>query len=248
VRFVRFPGIFRDPALSVLWLIPRVRPIMNENVRLSGLALIAGSVIVMVTLTFHPSERGLLDPAQVESVVRAMITVHSLALVTLPLWFIGAYGLSRRVSPSNLIGVAGLVTYGFALLAMMNAVVIDGLVTPGLARAIVNATPSQTIGWKIAFSHNVLLDQAFVNVFLVASSTAIALWSSAIVWRGTLARAIGIFGCLLGAATLIGQFTGWLGRNPHTFGIALIGQALWFFSAGVQLCRSKNENGSRLNI
>ena len=246
MRFVRFPRVFCDPALSVLCLIPRVRPIMNENVRLSGWALIAGSVIVVVTLTFHPSEHGLLDPAQIESVVRAMITVHSMALVTLPLWFIGAYGLSRRVSPSNLIGVTGLVIYGFALLAMMNAVVIDGLVTPGLARAIVNAAPDKMIGWKIAFNHNVLLDQAFMNVFLVASSVAISLWSSAIVWRGTLARAIGIFGCLLGAATLIGQFTGSLGRNPHIFGVVLIGQALWFFSAGVQLCRSKNGKTGRV--
>jgi len=222
---------------------------MNENVRPSGWALIAGSMIVVVTLTFHPSERGLLDPAQTESVVWAMITVHSLALVALPLWFIGAYGLSRRVSPSNLIGVVGLVIYGFALLAMMNAVVIDGLVTPGLARAILNAAPDKTIEWKIAFNHNVLLDQAFMNVFLVASSAAIALWSSVIVCRGTLARAIGIFGCLLGAATLMGQFAGWLGRNPHVFGLVLIGQAAWFFSAGVQLCRSKNgKTGSRLNL
>ncbi len=212
---------------------------MSENVRVNGWALIAGSVVAVITLIFHPTERGLFDPTQVESVVRAMITVHSLALVALPLWFIGAYGLSRRVSPSNSLGAVGLVIYGFALVAIMNAVVIDGLVTPGLARAIVNAAPDKTTGWKIAFNHNVLLDQAFMSVFLVASSAAIALWSSAIVYSGKLARALGIFGCLLGAATVIGQLAGWLGQHPHSFAMILIGQAIWFFSAGVQLCRSK---------
>ena len=38
---------------------------MSENVRLSGLAMVAGSVGVFVTLILHPSERGLFDPAQV---------------------------------------------------------------------------------------------------------------------------------------------------------------------------------------
>jgi hypothetical protein len=95
------------------------------------------------------------------------------------------------------------------------------------------------VGWKIAFNHNVLLDQAFMSVFLVASSVAIGLWSLAIVHRGALARALGIFGCLLGPGAVIGQFTGWLKQDPHIFVMALIGQAIWFFSAGVQMYRSK---------
>jgi hypothetical protein len=212
---------------------------MSENVRVSGWALIAGSLVVVVTLILHPTERGLFDPAQVESVTRTMIAVHSLALVSLPLLFLGSYGLLRRVSSNSWLGAAGLVIYGFALAAMMNALVIDGLVTPGLARAIVNATPDKVVGWKIAFNHNVLLDQAFMSVFLVASSAAIGLWSLAIVRRGALARALGIFGCLLGAGTIIGQFTGWLGQYPHIFAMVLVGQAIWFFSAGVQLCRHR---------
>jgi hypothetical protein len=212
---------------------------MNENVRVSGLALIAGSLDVVVTLILHPTERGLFDPAQVESVTRTMIAVHSLALVSLPLWFIGTRGLSRRVGSDSWLGELGFVIYGFALIAMMNAVVIDGLATPGLARAIVNATPDKVVGWEIAFNHNVLLDQAFMSVFLVASSVAIGLWSLAIVRRGALARALGIFGCLLGAGAVIGQFTGWLKQSPHIFVTVLIGQAIWFFSAGVQMYRSK---------
>jgi hypothetical protein len=212
---------------------------MNENVRVSGWALIAGSLGVVVTLILHPTERGLFDPAQVESVTRTMIAVHSLALVTVPLWFIGACGLSRRVGSNSWLGELSFVIYGFALVAMMNAVVIDGLVTPGLARAIVNATPDKVVGWKIAFNHNVLLDQAFMSVFLVASSVAIGLWSLAIVRRGALARSLGIFGFLLGAGTVIGKLTGWLEQYPHIFVMVLIGQAIWFFSAGVQLCRHR---------
>lgn len=212
---------------------------MNEDVRVNGLAMIAGSVGVLVTLILHPGERGLFDPAQVESIGRTMIIVHSLALVSLPLWFAGAFGLSRRIGSNNWLGITGLIIYGFALAAMMNALVIDGLVTPGLARAIANAAPDKAVGWKIAFNHNALMDQAFMSVFLVASSVAITLWSMAIVRSAALTRSLGIFGCVLGTATVIAQLTGWLGQYPHIFFVVLIGQAIWFFTAGVQLFRSK---------
>lgn len=217
----------------------RVEPIMNQNARESGLALIVGSLTVIVTLILHPTERGLFDPAQVESIARTMIAVHSLALISLPLLFLGACGLSRAVGSNNWLGVAGLVIYGFAGVAMMNAVILDGLVTPGLARAIANAAADKAVGWKIALNHNVLLDQAFMSVFLVASSVAIALWSLAIVRRSALAWGLGIFGFSLGVATVTGQLTGWLAQYPHIFGIVLIGQAIWFTTAGVQLYRSK---------
>ena len=213
---------------------------MTENVRGSGLALIFGSLIIIVTLILHPTERGLFDPAQVESVGRTIIVVHSLALLSLPLLFLGACGLWRGVGSNKRLGLAGLVIYGFALAAMMNALIIDGLVTPGLARAIVNATADKAVGWKIAFNHNVLLDQAFMSVFLVASSVAIALWSLAMVGSAALVRALGIFGFLFGAAAVIGQLSGWLSQYPNLFGVVLIGQAIWFSCAGVQLWRGRS--------
>ena len=231
--------MFGEGVLSVLGFILKLQPIMKENVRVSGLALIAGSVIVMVTLILHGTERGLLDPAQLELVVRKMTIVHSLALVSLPLWFLGACGLSRRVAPNNGLGIAGLVVYGFALAGLMNAVVIDGLVTPGLARAIVSATSEQAMGWKIALNHNAFLDQAFMGVFLAASSVAIAVWSAAIVGSGSFARVLGIFGCSLGTGTLVAKFTGLLQRYPHLFFIVLIGQAIWLSVVGLQLYRSQ---------
>jgi hypothetical protein len=78
-----------------------------------------------------------------------------------------------------------------------------------------------------------------MSVFLVASSVAIGLWSLAIVRSGALTRPLGICGCLLGAGTVIGKLTGWLEQYPHIFVMVLIGQAIWFFSAGVQLCRHR---------
>lgn len=219
---------------------------MKQQLRLSGWALILGSIGILVTLVLHPNERGMFDPAQMESVARTTVVVHSMALFALPLLFIGGLGISRRVGWNSPSAVAALIIYAFALGAMMNAIVIDGLVTPGLARAIVNAGPGESEAWKIALHHNGLLDQSFMNVFLMASSLAIVLWSVVIVRTGAFARAIGILGFLLSAGTIIALVTGSLSRNLHLFLLLLVGQAIWFLSNGVQLCRSNETEPSHI--
>jgi hypothetical protein len=210
---------------------------MTKHLRLSGWALIAGSVGILVTLVLHPNERGLFDPTQVESVARMTIVVHSIALFALPFLFIGGLGISQRIGWDSSGAVAALIFFGFALVAMMNAIVIDGLVTPGLARAMVKAGSDQAAAWKVALSHNGLLDGAFMNVFLMASSLAIALWSAAMARS---ARGIAIFGCLIAVATIASQVTGLLSQHPHLFFLVLIAQVIWLVINGAALGRFKN--------
>jgi hypothetical protein len=215
--------------------------------RVSGLLLIAGSAGVIITLSLHPSGRDLFAPGQIESAVRHLVAVHSLALASLPLWFLGACGLSRRVTlatssgeqESYPLGVAALVLYGFAMAAMMVAVAVDGLVSGGLARQIVQTTGTVGQGWRIAFNYNGMLDQAFVHVFLVASSAAIMVWSTAMVRSRVLSRGAGVYGWLAGAATVIALLSGQLDRFPHLFGLAIVAQAIWFVIVGVLLSRAK---------
>lgn len=214
---------------------------MTKQLRLSGWALIAGAIGMLVTLVLHPNERGLFDPAQVESVARTTIIVHSIALFALPLLFIGGLGISRRIGWDSWGAVAALIFYGFALAAMMNAIVIDGLVTPGLARAVVKAGPEQTAAWKVALTHNGLLDSAFMNVFLMASSLAIVLWSAAMVRS---ARGVPIFGCLIAAATIASQVTGLLSQHLHLFFLLLIGQVIWLVINAAALCRADTTKSS----
>ena len=101
---------------------------MTEN-RLSGLALIAGSGGMIITMSLHPT--GHVAATQIEPMIRMLVAVHALALACVPVLFLGAWGLSRRVDATNYLAMTGLVLYTFALLAVMNAAVADGLVTPG---------------------------------------------------------------------------------------------------------------------
>jgi hypothetical protein len=206
------------------------------------MALIAGSAGMIITMILHPT--GKVGPEGVESMVRMLVGVHSLALASMPVVFLGAWGLSRRVASADRLAMTALVLYAFATVAVMNAAVFDGLVAPNLIRQIVSthdtATPGTSEGWRLVFNYNSSLNQAFARLYAVASSMAILLWSVAIVRDHALDRGVGIYGCVLGPITVIGVVSGLLNPDVHRFGLLIFGQALWFIIVGAQLCRVRN--------
>ncbi len=211
--------------------------------RMSGLALITGSVGVIITLTLHPS--GHITPDQIDSVARRLVAIHGLALACMPLLFLGAVGLSRRLATPNRLAFAALVLYGFAALAMMNAGVFDGLVSPDLLRQIIATSPPARDEWRTIMQFNGFVDGAFAKVFLVAASVAMMLWSVLIVRTRALAPAAGYFGGILGLLALAVLFSGQLQRSPHVFSLLIVCQVLWFMTVGGLLCSVKPLESSR---
>jgi hypothetical protein len=159
--------------------------------RLSGLALILGSGGMIITMSLHPT--GHVAAAQVESMIHMLIAVHALALACMPVQFLGAWGLSRRVASPDRLGMVGLVLYAVALLAVMNAAVADGLITPNLLRQSTSAgSPPAADAWRMMSRYNFYVNQAYAQVFVAASSVAIALWSGSILRSRELARGLGV--------------------------------------------------------
>lgn len=193
---------------------------------------------MIITMAFHP--QGPVGPGEVDSVVRNLIAVHSLALASLPVVFLGTWGLSRRLAAADRLAMAALVLYTLASVAVMNAAVFDGLVAPNLIRKILAATPETREGWRTVSHYNFQMNQAFARLYAVASSLAIVLWSASILRGGALNRGVGIYGCVLGPITVIGVFAGLLNPDVHGFGLIIFGQALWFIVAGALLCRVRN--------
>lgn len=211
--------------------------------RMSGWALIAGSVASIITMALHPMGHGI-SPAQFHSVARMAVAVHALGLVSLPIMFLGACGLSQRLASGARYALAALVTYGFALAAVMNAAVFNGLVAPTVAGRIIDAGIQASDTWRVASRYNSELGQMFALVFVVASSAAILLWSVAILRSGALARGIGIYGCILAPVTMLAVLSGHLRMDVHGFGAIILGQAIWFISAGIELCKADRQANS----
>jgi hypothetical protein len=212
---------------------------MTDN-QVSGLALIAGSVGSIITMSLHPS--GHIAPEQMEPTIRMLIGVHALALASVPVLFVGAWGLSRRGPGRDRLTMGALVLYTFALLAVMNAAVADGLVTPNILRQMVASagSPAAIDGWRMVSRYNFYVNQGYAQVFVAASSAAIVLWSIAMFRNRFLSRGLGIYGCILGTATLVALLSGRLRLDTHGFGGVMFAQAAWFIIAGSLLWRSED--------
>ncbi len=207
--------------------------------QVSGLALIAGSAGSIITMSLHPS--GHIAAEQMEPMIRMLIGVHALALASVPVLFIGAWGLSRRGPGRDRLTMGALVLYTFALLAVMNAAVADGLVTPNILRQMVASagSPAAIDGWRMVSRYNFYVNQGYAQVFVVASSMAILLWSVAMLRNRFLTRWLGIYGCILGGVVLLVLFSGHLRLDTHGFGAVMFAQAAWFIIAGSLLWRSE---------
>ncbi len=107
---------------------------------------------MIITMIFHPG--GKVAPEQLEQMIRLNIAVHSLALLTVPVLFLGAWGMSRRLDGGDRLAWTGLVLFAFASVAVMNAGTLNGLVAPKLMRLIVAATPETRGLWQAMLSYN----------------------------------------------------------------------------------------------
>ena len=211
---------------------------MNDN-RLGGIALVLGAVSGMLTMSLHPvAGAHPITPAQFERLAGLMIGVHVLAIAGLPFSFLGALALSGQLDSPGRLALTGLVIYSLGLVAVMIAPALSGLVGTDILRHIVAREPERE-QWRMLMQYNFMVNQAFARIFVVASSTAIVLWSCRMVKGQLISVGLGIYGLLLGPALVIAMVAGGLRLDVHGFGLIAFSQAVWFILAGVLLMRSR---------
>jgi len=209
---------------------------MNDS-RLGGLAWIAAAVGFLATMSVHPTGHDLFQPGHLEAGARIARIAHALALVSLPLAFLGALALARRLDSPQRTAIAALVVYGFALTAVMLAAIASGFVGPAVIEDSLDGPQVASEVWKALMHYNWALNQACAQVYVVGSSVAILLWSLAIARTRALATGLGIFGLVLAPLTILALLSGHIRLDVHGFGLIVVGQALWSISAGVSLWR-----------
>jgi hypothetical protein len=231
--FVRYLGARDESALTARQGILIVTRMTDE--RRSAIALIAGSAGMIITMIFHPG--GKITPEQLEQVIRLNIAVHSLALLSVPVLLVGAWGMTRRLDGGDRLAWAALVLFALASIAVMSAGTLNGLVAPKLMRSIVAATPETRGTWQAMLSYNFQINQAFARVYSVGASLAILLWSVAILRYRSLGLGVGIYGAILGVVTAAAICSGLLTPDRHGFAILIFAQAIWFLMAAEGMWR-----------
>lgn len=207
----------------------------------SGATLVAGTLVFVLVMALHPNAHDVLAAADVRHAAGVNLMVHAVALLGVPVLFLGLLGLWRRLGRGPL-ATAGLVGWGYASVAVTSAAVTSGFVASGLMVKLAEASAAG--GADAAAAHG-LLDlaglaiQGFAKVHLVASSLAIVLWSAAILRGGALHRAAGWAGLAAGCAVLLLFFGGVLRLDVHGFGVMVLLQAAWLVWVGVLLWRGR---------
>ena len=198
----------------------------------------------IVTMAHHPTGKDMFAPGRFESVALLNIAAHSLGLLCIPVLFLGGLSLTRRLMSPDRYSVVGIVFYGFALVAVMNAAVASGLIAPGVGRFILDADAGSNAGasqaWRVAFNLNGLMNQAFAKVFVVASSIAILFWSLAM-QRVNIWKPVAIYGLFLAPATILALVSGRLRMDVHGFGMLVVLQAIWFIGVGFAMADVRQE-------
>jgi hypothetical protein len=212
---------------------------MKDN-RLGGWALVAGAVVSILVMLFHPGGAHHVSKAQFENLIALIIGVHALAMAGLPVSFAGALVLTRRLDSPGRIAVVGLIVYGFGLLAYMAAAAMSGLVTPGVLREMVAHTPASE-QWHTLLDYSHSINQAFAQIGAVAFCVAIVLWSVAMLRGRVFPVGLAIYGLASSVVIFAALILGFLDLELHGFILITFAQVIWFGGAGISLIQ-KAEN------
>lgn len=205
-----------------------------------GLALIVGSICMLVTMAFHPSAGTIEKLIQLASLTRY---THALALVSLPILLLGFAVLASRLRSAGLPATAALVLMGFSFTAAMCAAVINGFAVPALVEdAGAKPESRDTLVAVLRYSH--FLNAAFAQVHMVAAAAAMLCWSMAILKSGGLPAWAGWLAMVFGVLELAGVFAGVMNTSVHGFGLFVLSFSIWTIIAGALLCRAAPLVGS----
>lgn len=209
----------------------------------SGATLIAGTLLFVLVMVLHPTAHDILAEEHVEHGVHLNRMVHTVALIGVPVLFLGLLGLWRRLGGGPL-ATAALVGWGFASVAVTSAAATSGFVASELMLEMAHARDAG--GGAEAEAVHSLLDyaslaiHAFGTVHLVASSLALVLWAAEILRAGALHRSAGLVGLIAGAGVLLLFLGEHLRLDVHGFGVMVMLQAVWLVWVGVLLCRGRS--------
>lgn len=207
---------------------------MHED-RASGIVLIIGTALGLITMSMHPTGADLLR--SYDDTVTRNTWAHGLAIAGIPATLLGLWAFSQRLrlGGAPVLANAGMSVYIIAAMAVLVAAVASGLTAPMVARRILESSGAEQETWRALFAFNGMINQGFAAVYVVALGVAMLLWSAAL-WRTqAMPRALGALGALVGLALVALMLGGRPHLDVHTFGLIIVAVSLWMLGVGAGL-------------
>lgn len=213
---------------------------MTDN-RKSGIALIAGSVGILVTMAVHPVGARTMTPELVEHLALTSALAHSLAMLSVAALVLGAFGLTQRLHAPDRAAFSGLVFFCFAAIAIFIAAAVSGFIEPRIMRHMTRDAAAAGPQWLIVIDAIFQINQAFARIYTVAAAIAMGLWSCAALRNGGMSGKMAFYGIAMAVVLIAVMCSGYLPLNVHGMGAVVLAQAIWFVGVGWGLCRNRVE-------
>jgi len=204
----------------------------------AGIALIAGTVLLVLTMVLHPSGGSL---AYLLKIAKIIIISHSIALLALPFLAVGFWGLTKKMGTDSFFSVTAFSMVSFALIAGMIAAAMNGLALPFYIQDYKQASPNVIESLKPIVKNNLAINHAFDFIFIGAMWLAVLLWSIEIILTRKIPVWIGFLGMALFVLAIVMLAFGFVFVNLHGFRIFVLGTVIWIASVAMVLVRSDKD-------
>lgn len=206
--------------------------------KITGAALIAGAIGGVGTMVIHPVGGHLgTSPQELQAAADMTRIAHAIALVAMPLMLVGYADFSRRLGFQRASATAGLVFQAFAIMAVLSAALMSGMVMGELLDSAARPGHHGAAHLQGQMHYTHVLNQAYAAVYTAASAAAMAAWSLGL-WAARKMRGLAVLGVAVAAGQVLFMAIGGDDAlSVHGFMIIIIAQAAWAVGIGPALLR-----------
>jgi hypothetical protein len=209
----------------------------TANARFAN-SLIIAAILMVFTMVLHPMGGSV---EYIQKIATIIMITHALAILSVPFWILGFWGLTRQLGDDGLIPLTAFIIMTIGLFAVVLAAAVNGLALPLFVTHYLDATPEKLSAIKPIINYNTSLNHAFDLVYTGAFCLAVALWSIAILKTRRLPVWLGWSGVLLSLVTVASMTMGVFFTDLTGLRIFVSGFVIWTILLIISLRNSHDE-------
>ena len=210
----------------------------NQFYRITGLSLIIGAVLIILTMVLHPSGGSI---EHILEISRVITISHSLAIFSLPFVLFGFYGLSQLLLEDRRFSILALIIMAFGLFAAMLAAVVNGLTLPMYLGVYADSVAANRESLRFVTTYGFALNQPLDYVFIGGYCLSTLIYSALIMKLRRIPVWLGIVGATFVILVFLGVISGFAFTHLLGFRVFTFSLAAWVLVVGYYLIKSKSD-------
>jgi hypothetical protein len=210
-----------------------------QHYKASGISLIIGSLLMVVTMVLHPSGGSI---EQILRIINLAIISHSLAILSTPFLLLGFWGLTNKLKESYFFAMSAFMAMATGLIAVMIAAAVNGIALPLYAQHYAGA-PEKTLEIvRHIMAYGTVFNHAFDYIFIGATCLAVLFWSISILDTKALPQWLAYLGIIYFLVCGVMFFMGFSFLYLHSFTVYIFGSVVWILLAAFSLLKMKSNS------